>query len=176
MGGNYEKGMYNQLMEVMARLDAMESELKNEKREHKEDVDQLNARIDGLTQENQLLRDDNARLKSIINNDSSNTSLPPSTDHKGGRPANTFNSREKTGRRTGGQKGHKGTTLSKTQAEERIASGSCRHEVKNIGNVSSGKYISKYIIDLDIAPVITEVRIYADGNGKYTSRSDTALT
>ena len=24
MGGNYEKGLYNQLMEVMARLDAVE--------------------------------------------------------------------------------------------------------------------------------------------------------
>lgn len=167
MGGNYEKGMYNQLMEVMARLDAVESELKNEKREHKEDVDRLNAKIDGLTQENQLLRDDNARLKSIINNDSSNTSLPPSTDQKGGRPANTYNSREKTGRRAGGQKGHKGTTLSKAQAEERIASGSCRHVVRNIGDVSSGKYISKYVMDIDIAPVITEIRIYADGNGKY---------
>lgn len=28
MGGNYEKGMYNQLMEVMARLDIMEDSLR----------------------------------------------------------------------------------------------------------------------------------------------------
>lgn len=167
MGGNYEKGMYDQLMEVMARLDAVENELHDEKREHKEDVDRLNARIDGLTQENRLLRDDNARLKSIINNDSSNTSLPPSTDRKGGRPANTFNSREKTGRRAGGQKGHKGTTLSKAQAQEKIASGTCRHVVRNIGSVSTGKYISRYIMDIDIAPVITEIRIYADERGRY---------
>ena len=27
MGGNYEKGMYNQLMEVMARLDVVERDL-----------------------------------------------------------------------------------------------------------------------------------------------------
>ena len=66
MGGNYEKGLYNQLMDVMPRLDAMENELHTEKREHKEDVDRLNAKIEGLTQENQLLRDDNARLKSIF--------------------------------------------------------------------------------------------------------------
>ena len=101
MGGNYEKGMYNQLMEVMARLDAVEKDLRVEKKEHKEDVKLLNAKIDSLTQENQLLRDDNARLKSIINNDSSNISLPPSTDQKCGKPANTFNGREKTGRRAG---------------------------------------------------------------------------
>lgn len=82
MGGNYEKGLYNQLMEVMARLDAVEEDLHVEKIEHKNDVDRLNAKIDCLTEENRLLKDDNARLKSIINNDSSNTSLPPFTDQK----------------------------------------------------------------------------------------------
>ena len=79
MGGNYEKSIYNQLMEVMGRLDAVEKDLRVEKTQHKEDVERLNARISELTCENQLLRDDNERLKSIINNDSSNTSNPPST-------------------------------------------------------------------------------------------------
>lgn len=60
MAGNYEKGMYNQLMEVMARLNAVESSLSMEKAEHKDDVKRLNARINDITQENQLLRDDNA--------------------------------------------------------------------------------------------------------------------
>jgi len=32
MGGNYEKGIYNQLMEVMARLDAMENSFRTEKK------------------------------------------------------------------------------------------------------------------------------------------------
>jgi len=86
MAGNYQKGLYNQLMEVMARLNTIEDALHTEKKEHKKDVDQLNVKIDSLTQENQLLREDNARLKSIINNDSSNTSLPPSTDQKGKKP------------------------------------------------------------------------------------------
>ena len=86
MGGNYEKSIYNQLMEVMGRLDAVEKDLRVEKTQHKEDVERLNARISELTCENQLLRDDNERLKSIINNDSSNTSNPPSADQKAGRP------------------------------------------------------------------------------------------
>ena len=30
MGGNYEKSIYNQLMEVMARLDAVEQDLHTE--------------------------------------------------------------------------------------------------------------------------------------------------
>lgn len=42
MGGNYEKGMYNQLMEVMARLDVVERDLHTEKDEHREDVEHLN--------------------------------------------------------------------------------------------------------------------------------------
>lgn len=52
MGGNYEKSIYNQLMEVMGRLDAVEKDLRNEKTEHKEDVERLNARINNLTIEN----------------------------------------------------------------------------------------------------------------------------
>lgn len=121
-----------------------------------------------MRDENRLLKDDNARLRSIINNDSSNTSLPPSTDQKGGvRPANTYNGREKTKRKCGGQKGHEGTTLSKEQIEEKIRNGKCRHEIRSIGNPSSRKYVTKYVVDLSVAPVITEIRIYADDRGKY---------
>lgn len=167
MGGNYEKGMYNQLMEVMARLDAMEGSLRSEKREHKEDVDRLNKKIDSLTEENQLLKDDNARLRSIINNDSSNTSRPPSTDQKGGRPANTFNGRKKTERKAGGQEGHAGTTLTRSDIEEKIASGRCRHEIRTVGRVSGQGYVTKYVVDLNVEPVITEIRIYADENGDF---------
>ena len=167
MGGHYEKGMYNQLMEVMARLDAMEDSLHNEKRQHKEDVDRLNKKIDSLTEENQLLKDDNARLRSIINNDSSNTSRPPSTDQKGGKPANTFNGRKKTERKAGGQRGHTGTTLTRSDIEEKIASGRCRHEVRTIGRVSGQDYVTKYVVDLNVEPVITEIRIYADENGNF---------
>ena len=167
MGGHYEKGMYNQLMEVMARLGAMEDSLHNEKRQHKEDVDRLNKKIDSLTEENQLLKDDNARLRSIINNDSSNTSRPPSTDQKGGKPANTFNGRKKTERKAGGQRGHTGTTLTRSDIEEKIASGRCRHEVRTIGRVSGQDYVTKYVVDLNVEPVITEIRIYADENGNF---------
>ena len=167
MAGNYEKGIYNQLMEVMARLDAVEADLRDEKAEHKEDVSRLNAKIDGLTKENQLLRDDNARLRSILNNDSSNTSLPPSTDQKGGKPANTFNGRKKTERKAGGQKGHTGITLTRSEVEEKIASGRCRHEIRTIGTPSGQSYVTKYVVDLRVEPVITEIRIYADENGKF---------
>ena len=166
MASNYERGMYQQLMEVMARLDAVENELKNEKIEHKEDVRRLNLRIHSLETENQKLKDENARLKSIINNDSSNTSLPPSTDQNKSKPSNTFNGREKGGRKPGGQKGHKGSTLTKADIERKLNSGECIHKIKKIGS-GKGSYITKYVIDLDVKEVITEIRIYADQDGKY---------
>lgn len=167
MGRNsdYGNGMYQQLMEIMERLDTVE-------KEHKQEVGQLKAEICDLKKENKflheenlLLREDNARLKSIINNDSSNTSLPPSTDQKGGKPVNTFNGRKKTERKPGGQNGHKGTTLTKAEIEEKIASGKYRHEIRTIGNPLGQKYVTKYVVDLEIEPAITEIRIYADENG-----------
>ena len=161
---NYENGMYQQLMEIMGRLDTVEKEHKQEVRELKAEITDLKNENQLLRKENQLLKDDNARLKSIINHDSSNTSLPPSTDQKG-KSANTYNGRKKTERKAGGQKGHKGTTLTKAEIEEKIASGKCRHEVKRIGNISGQSYVSKYVVDLAVEPVITEIRIYADENG-----------
>ena len=72
----------------------LEKEHKKETGELKTEIADLKKENLLLRQENQLLKDDNARLKSIINNDSSNTSLPPSADQKG-KPANTYNGRKK---------------------------------------------------------------------------------
>lgn len=138
---DYGSGMYQQLMDIMGRMETVE-------RASKEKINTLNDRLDALEkentvlkEENQLLKEGNARLKSIINNNSSNTSRPPSTGQKGGKPANTFNGREKTGRRAGGQKGHAGNTLTRTMAEEKIASGRFCHEVRTIGRASGQDHI-----------------------------------
>ena len=50
MGGNYEKSIYNQLMEVMGRLDAVEKDLCHEKAEHKSDSLQSNMAFTGWQQ------------------------------------------------------------------------------------------------------------------------------
>lgn len=167
MGGNYERGLYNQLMEVMERLDTVEKESQKEIQKLNDEISTLKKENQQLKEENRLLRDDNARMKSILNNDSSNTSQPPSTDQKGGKPANTYNSREKTGRKAGGQKGHRGTTLTRTEAEERIQSGKYCHRIKTVGDPTGKSYITKYVVDLEVTPVITEIHIYADGQGHY---------
>lgn len=167
MGGNYERGLYNQLMEVMERLDTVEKESRKEIKKLNDEISDLKKENQHLKEENKLLLDDNARMKSILNNDSSNTSQPPSTDQKGTKPANTYNGREKTDRKTGGQKGHHGTTLTKSEVEEKIRSGKCLHRIKTVGDPAGKSYITKYVVDLDVRPVITEIHIYADGQGHY---------
>ena len=195
MGGHYDKSVYNQLMEVMERLDKAEERHKKEiyRIDHKHDeklyglrneISELKGKVktlekenSDLRKENQLLKDDNARLRSIINNDSSNSSLPPSSDQTGsGKPkraksANEYNGREKTGRKAGGQKGHKGTTLTKSDIEKVIKDGECIHETVDIGRGADtpcgARYISKYIIDIDVRTKITELRFYPDTEGKY---------
>ena len=162
---NYGKGLYDQLAEVMARLDTVEKTHQEETFQMKEEISALRRENRELKEENRLLKEDNARMKSILNNDSSNTSLPPSSDQKGGRPANTYNSREKTGRRSGGQKGHKGTTLTKADVEENLRSGKYCHRIREIGKERGGDYTVKYVLDLEVVPVITEVRIYRGKEG-----------
>lgn len=168
MAGNYEKSIYNQLMDVMARLDTVEKDHKHETTQLKKEISTLKIENQHLREENKRLRDDNDRLKSIINNNSSNTSLPPSSDEKSSKPANTYNGREKTNRKAGGQKGRKGTTLTKADIEAKIKAGNCRHELKEIGDPSAKTYVTKYVMDLDVTARITEVRIYADKNGRIS--------
>ncbi len=130
MGGNYQRGLYRHLMEVMAKVDSLESEQKQNRKEIKrltgevtrlsreneslrEEVTclkQENAALkdhcEKLTKENALLRNDNERMKRILNNDSANSSTPPSKDEKT-KPANTYNGRKPICRKQGGQTGQR---------------------------------------------------------------------
>ena len=121
MGGNYEKGMYNQLMEVMAKLDTMAAEQKKDRKEIKsltaevtslrkenaalheevsflrQENSDLKEKCENLEKENILLRGDNERLKRNANNNSDNSSIPPSKDqNKPPKAPNTYNGRKPT--------------------------------------------------------------------------------
>lgn len=189
MGGNYQKDLYKQLMEVMAKVDSLESEQKQDKKE----IRCLTSEVTGLRRENaalrkkvsslekenfvltekcvklekenMLLRNDNERMKRILNNDSSNSSIPPSKDEDT-KPANTYNSRKPTSRKPGAQKGHKGAGLSKADVEEKIHRGIYRHRIEELGTPGR-PYITRYRLDLDVETVATEIRIHADEAGKY---------
>ncbi len=189
MGGNYGKSVYNQLVDVMARLDVMEAEHKSDRKE----IASLNAEVkslqkensrlkteldtvkaentalreenDSLRKENQLLRDDNERMKRTLNNNSTNSSQPPSSDPPGKAP-NTYNSRKPTKKKAGAQPGHKGAHISKAEVEKKIQEGRMEHRVEEIGTPGN-RYVTRYRLDLEVHTVATEIRIYADENGKF---------
>ncbi len=115
MGGNYEKNIYNQLMDVMTRLENVEKKPEEKivkiERDYEQKIYTLNEEIKvlksdnrHLKEENQMLREENSRLNGIINNNSSNASLPPSSDKNSGKRVNTYNDHKKTGNKAGGQK------------------------------------------------------------------------
>lgn len=168
MATDYSKDMYRQMMELFDKVDALTATIEDLKREHKEEVaeketqiDALKKKVEKLEAENSLLHEEVSRLKSDRNNNSGNSSNPPSSDRKGFRKANEYNGRKKSGKKQGAQQGHKGKTLTKAEAEKMIGSGKCRHIVKEIGDSRRGKYTVKYEIDVSVETEVTEYRIYA---------------
>lgn len=187
MGGNYRQGLYNDYEKLLEKVDSLtadnlrqskeyetklketEKRLKSEilvkEKTFREDLQKAAMRISELENENNLLREDNERLKRILNNNSTNSSLPPSTDQKSQqnqkavKKANQYNGREKSSRKQGGQKGHKGKTLSKETILERIENGEVEHKIVEIGN-KTDKYVSKFLVDIEIKTVVTEYRFY----------------
>ncbi len=128
-----------------------------------------------LNAKNAILEEEVARLKSDRNNNSGNSSNPPSTDQAGGKRANSYNSRKKTGKRQGGQKGHRGKTLTRQTAEELIASGQCKHTVRVCGNPAAGRYTTKYELDVQIEVEVVEYRIYDDAPVRTIPNSDSEV-
>ena len=155
---NYGRDLFKQVQELMLKCDNLSHEVKTiEKRTEKKFKKQLKEqkefftqKIESLEKENEQLKDKNQkltnevdRLKKQLNNNSNNSSKPPSSDIK----KNIPNNREKTNKKSGGQKGHKGYHLSKKVVEEKIEKGEFEREVINVGKVTN-EYKSKYILDL----------------------------
>lgn len=94
------------------------------------------------------------RLKGIINKDSNNSSKPPSSNGFKKIP----NNRESSGRKTGGQAGHKGHTVRiPKNLEELVKTGRARHEIISL-NEPDRPYISDWEIDIALIPVYREYR------------------
>jgi hypothetical protein len=94
------------------------------------------------------------RLKAIINKDSSNSSKPPSTNGFKG----IASSREKSGRKIGGQNGHPGHRLGLPKnMDELVEKGFVHRQVVDHANGSS-EYVSRFVIDVEVVTTITEHR------------------
>ncbi len=75
--------------------------------------------VEGLQAEVAALRAETAELKRRLGLDSSNSGKPPSSDGYRKKPS-PQNLREKTGRKSGGQEGHKGTNLRQVANPDKI--------------------------------------------------------
>lgn len=174
---DYSKDLFRQVQELMLKCDNLshdvktiekrteqkfKKQIKEMKQQYEEKIDRLETEIKTLKIENKKLRDENDRLKKQINNNSDNSSKPPSSDIK----RNIPNNRSKTTKSVGAQNGHKAHFLSKRNVEEKIKNGEFQRQIVHKGKISK-EYISKYILDLKIDVIAKEYRFYKDKSGKY---------
>ena len=158
-GSSNKALLYNEISKELKRVRKENGELRTLVRE--------------LLEKNNKLLSEVERLTSIINNNSKNSSLPPSTDQKPSKSPNEYNSRKKTGRRPGGQPGRHGSTLTKQEVEHKISTGAFEHKVINYGPVGHGSnYVSKYILDISTKVVAYEYRFPAGSTIPEEFRSD----
>lgn len=155
----------NVTIQLNARFDVERAKYENKISDLQSQVDALKKENESLKVENSKLHNEVDRLKSQINNDSNNSSLPPSLDIKPNKK-DIPNNREKTSRKPGGQVNHKGHHLSKSFVENGIKSGDFNHVVKHIGNIEND-YVVKYKLDVGVTVTATEYRIHADELGRY---------
>jgi len=180
---DYGKGLYRQLVEQTEKAERLEGEnrqLRGENAILRKKVERLEERIDGMTSEldarveaavnkavtplyKEIMRkdvriqeanDEIARLKANKDKDSGNSSKPPSSNGF----KKVLNSREASGRKPGGQSGHKGHTISiPKDLDELVKAGKAKHVVED-ETEGAKRYVSDWEIDLSIIPVYTEHR------------------
>lgn len=157
MSSNYGKNLFREFEGALLKIDFLIEEnkvLKNKvvamEENQKKEITQLNSKITALETENQ-------KLKDIINKDSGNSSKPPSSDGF----KKIQNSREKSDKKAGGQKGHTGNTLKLFENPTKIIEYKktvCHCGSHNI--VYDVKYKAKQFVDFEIKANIVEHRSF----------------
>lgn len=167
------------------------SEQKKQLKLANEEKAALMAEVEELRENNKNFCNEIARLKSILNNNPSNTSTPPSQGQAGLDPhshrpksQNEYNGRDEAKkneeedapkRKKGGQKNHRGTTLTKEEIEKFLNDNRdrCVHEIHEVGTKREGKpYRVKYTIGTRTMVVIKEYRYYDDAEIPVEHYSD----
>jgi transposase len=131
-------------------------------------IEHLTLRLEQTERENRILRKENQELKERLSRyehpkNSGNSSIPPSKDEN--RPKRNTSLREKTGRRPGGQTGHKGNTLKMVSNPDIVDEhkpcycGGCGNDLSKLPFEFAGK---RQVIDVpEIKLDVTEHRIYS---------------
>lgn len=127
-------------------------------------IDRLEKEVQSLREENKKLKNENERLNRIINNNSGNSSLPPSSDQKPSKAPNEYNGRKKTNKHLGGQLHHRGTTLDPAKIESQIKAGIFKRKVivsdeLTIRERLMRKYVKRYVLDVKITPIVYEYHL-----------------
>jgi len=125
----------------------------------------LEALVALLQAENAMLRSRIAELERRLGLDSSNSGKPPSSDGLKKQPSRVRSLRERSGRKSGGQKGHRGETLRQIETPDDVVDhvpptcGGCGASLA--GSVSTD-YAARQVFDLPEPPplVVTEHRAH----------------
>jgi len=154
VGRNYEKDLFRHLQETIEKVDFLTKEIATVRKETSQRIEALETENHQLKKENQTLRTENQKLKDIIDKNSGNSSKPPSSDAF----VKIQNSREKTGKKPGGQPGHKGKIhklLDNPTHTEDIKAPKCRCG----GRVKySGEYTAKQLVEIEFNTAVVEFR------------------
>ena len=172
---NYPRQMYKQLQEQTEKSERLEQEnaglrqeVKNLRREISVLVSSIDARIEAAVgratkplmeangEKDKVIKaqgEEIVRLKGVINKDSGNSSKPPSSN---GYKKVIANSRERSGKKPGGQRGRIGCSLCKPNNWEELE----RQGTVTILDHTDGRerYESRYVVDIDISVKWTEHR------------------
>lgn len=104
-----------------------------------------------VSRENALLKERIARLEEIVGQHSGNSSRPPSTDGMGKQPK-PKSQREKSDKKTGGQKGHEGKTLNWCEKPDKVVALPCAQTCsqcqQDLSGVAGQLESSRQVFDL----------------------------
>lgn len=170
-GGNYERGLYNQLMEVMERLGKVEREAAATHQKDQEEIRELKDTVARQEKKIEHLTEELERFQSKDKTDSHNSSKPPSSDQKSSKSANEYNGRKKTGKSSGGQKGHQGKTLKIEDVKKKFEEAGIKIKERDIGDISQ-PCKEHMVLDLNFGAAATLMRFHADKNGNYSIPSE----
>ena len=113
--------------------------------------------LEDLLKENEQMAQENAELRARLNQNSNNSSIPPSCE-RFDKPKSL---RGKTGRKQGGQPGHKGKTLRLSETPDIITLHkpcACNHCGSSLSGADVTKYNSRQVVDVEVRRIITEHR------------------